>query len=514
MKRKRKGFAARLAAAALWALVALLVALAAGAMWAWAWLNGPEFRRLAERQIGGALGAETALQQPGWQGLSRVRAGGLIATGYDGAPVARIELGPAEAVLEPGRLAQRVLAIRSVEIEWARVVIGQPGRKGPARPRHEEAPSGIAALLAYAAAPRTVSLGPVRAARADLEWPSPIGPGSLRGTRAEARRSGGAWIVDAEGGRLKPSLLLPEFALARATARIEPGRVAIGNSELAAPGSAAGRVRVSGQIVPSLELAMAFERFDLTSLLPPERHAALAGALEGSVTLRGSAAAGEVRLAGGRLRGGAPMESAARFTGRPEYADLPLSTASASFQSSSGAGQVDVSRLVVESAGLLAVEGSFTTGGGRIDGLFELGLPPDVLRRLPGSATAVFTREERGYRWTQIRVAGPIDSPENDLVGRLIAAPINAAFKGIGNVVGRTFETGGKLVTESAGRVIETGKAAGGAAASGAGAVLEGAGTVVGGGIKLLGGGAERALGLLPFGKREPAEGGKADSGQ
>lgn len=486
--------------ALLGAVAAALCGAAAGAAWGWAWLHGPGFRGLAERGLGRALRAEAAMQPVSWAGLGRARTGGVVVRGKPGAAVALAEAGETVAELNPGALFGREVEITGIRIASARVVIAPPGGAAAGEPAEDGAPPrGIGAVLAGLFAPRSLSLGPIRVERADIEWPTPLGAGGLRGGAVVARQSGAQWLVEARGGRLRAAPALPELELVGGVVRIGGGVVEIEECELAAPGSA-GRLRVAGRIAPETDLSLVFEGLELAALLPPGAGSPLSGGLEGVVTLRGGAAEGALRLAGGRLRGGAAMEKAARFTGRPEYTDMPLSVAEAEFRSGPGGGRVEVARMAVESAGLLAVEGGFETDTRRIEGVFELGLPPEVLRRLPGSATAVFTREERGYRWTRVRVAGPLDAPGNDLAGRLIAAPLNAAFKGVGNVVGRTFDAGGRLVAEGAGRAAETGRAAARTVADGAGTVIEGAGGVVGGGVKLIGEGAGRVLDVLPFG--------------
>ncbi len=494
MRGKQRGLAARVFVSV---IAAGIIALVGGAIWGWSYLNGADFRKLLEYGIGHVFRAETSILPVEWRGLGLIHTEGLIANGYAEASVEKIEFKSVDASFSPGQLTRRILDVRAVNVESAQIVIGSPQRRAPTSAGVENSSAGLLTLIGKVVAPRKFSLGAIHLAKADIKWPGPFGPGSLTGSKITARQLGREWIIDAQGGLLKPSLILPKFAMVQGTIRIEKGQLAVENVELSTRSTEDGEIRVSGKILPIPELALKLKGFDFTSSLHPGVQPILTGAVEGEVKLNGGTATGEIRLSGGRLRGGAPMEKVARLTGRPEYADFRLSKATAAFKSGGDPWQVEVQKLVLESDGLLAVEGFFTTDGGRIDGLFELGLPSDVLRRFPGAASAVFSREDRGYRWTQVRVAGPLNSPENDLVGRLMTAPLNAAFKGIGTVMTRTLETSEKIISEGASQVVETGKAVGEVVTTGAESLIDNAGNLLGGGIKLLGEGAHRTLDVL-----------------
>ena len=77
---------------------------------------------------------------------------------------------------------------------------------------------------------------------------------------------------------------------------------------------------------------------------------------------------------------------------------------------------------MLESEGLMRVEGACTIVNGQIDGVFQIGVTAASLQWLPGSQSRVFTIAHDGYFWTPLRLTGPIAHPNEDLTNRLIAA--------------------------------------------------------------------------------------------
>ena len=60
--------------------------------------------------------------------------------------------------------------------------------------------------------------------------------------------------------------------------------------------------------------------------------------------------------------------------------------------------------------------------GENLDGQLNIGLPAEVLAKLPSAASDVFTTNERGMRWAQVRITGTTEKPKEDLSGRLMGA--------------------------------------------------------------------------------------------
>jgi hypothetical protein len=77
---------------------------------------------------------------------------------------------------------------------------------------------------------------------------------------------------------------------------------------------------------------------------------------------------------------------------------------------------------VIASDGAIRAEGKITIDGENLDGQLNIGLPPEVLAKLPSAASDVFTIDERGMRWAPMRITGTTDKPKEDLSGKLMSA--------------------------------------------------------------------------------------------
>jgi hypothetical protein len=131
-----------------------------------------------------------------------------------------------------------------------------------------------------------------------------------------------------------------------------------------------------------------------------------------------------------------------------------------------------VSNMVLQSNGLLRVEGGFTTDTVQMKGVFEVGVTADSLRWIPGSQSHVFTETRPGSPglvWTTVHVSGPIDRPQEDLSNRLLAALgksllldtplgiVDGAVDTGAGVGGKVLENGVDILGEAPRKAVETG---------------------------------------------------------
>jgi hypothetical protein len=149
---------------------------------------------------------------------------------------------------------------------------------------------------------------------------------------------------------------------------------------------------------------------------------------------------GKLHMESGHLEALPVLEQIALFTRMQQFRRVALSKASAQFRQSSG--ELAVTDFVAESDGLLRMEGAFTVIRGMISGDFQVGVTPAALQWLPGSQERVFTVARGGYLWTPLRLAGPVEKPQEDLSPRLIAAAKGAVLQGVENTVRDSINTG------------------------------------------------------------------------
>ncbi|MBK8095419.1 MAG: hypothetical protein IPK32_26485 [Verrucomicrobiaceae bacterium] len=81
----------------------------------------------------------------------------------------------------------------------------------------------------------------------------------------------------------------------------------------------------------------------------------------------------------------------------------------------------------MQSNGLLRIEGSLTLlPGDQIAGDFMVGVTSEALRWIPGAESRIFIETHPsgppGLHWTRVKIAGSVQSPQEDLSARLIGA--------------------------------------------------------------------------------------------
>ena len=164
----------------------------------------------------------------------------------------------------------------------------------------------------------------------------------------------------------------------------------------------------------------------LEPLLPPDWRARLSGKLSGAAKIHAPFSDGPVHVEGsislgeGQVEALPMLDQIATFTRTERFRRMALSKASLTFTRD---GRLTSARdVVIESEGLMRIEGEFTVTDDQIDGVFQIGVTASSLQWLPGSQARVFTIAHNGYFWTPLRVTGPVAHPREDLTARLVAA--------------------------------------------------------------------------------------------
>jgi hypothetical protein len=81
--------------------------------------------------------------------------------------------------------------------------------------------------------------------------------------------------------------------------------------------------------------------------------------------------------------------------------------------------KIDVNDISIEERGKFRIEGELLIDQRRLRGTIRLGLTREYLDWLP-NPEEVFNRKQGGYLWTNVRLFGTLDDPEQDLSPRII----------------------------------------------------------------------------------------------
>jgi hypothetical protein len=281
------------------------------------------------------------------------------------------------------------------------------------------------------------------------------GPWRLAGSRLRL----GAWqqgessiLATVEEGILETPVKLPtqvhpmKFNLTRATARMSRDDLHLTHATLTWMGES--EITASGHVRPrqkSWEISTHFAGVPLKEVVSDDWKLRLTGLVEGDLDIVGKAGAepavkGTARLKDAALTAVPLLGRLASYTNVERFKSLVLDIATTRV---SGAGQSrKFEDIVIQSNGLLRVEGRLDIQGGRLDGQFMLGVTPETLTWIPGARQHVFTSSHpgaaAGMLWAPLRITGTIDRPEEDLTARLIGgagkALLNAPAEAAGAV--------------------------------------------------------------------------------
>ncbi|MEO5719689.1 MAG: hypothetical protein ABIR29_14110 [Chthoniobacterales bacterium] len=411
---------------AVWVLFLLFVLLAAGALFArvgagW-YLGSERFRHQITRAVEEELKAKGSFQ-PLHFNDGTFYSDGFSAQGQGRAFFSDLRADQIRAVVNwRGLLDHRweidELNIQNLEIRFA-------GR-APA----EATPGASAAkpLPPKPSSPWKLDLRQAEIAQSSWHWgKTPETTGSLTKSAFTLTPSNGSWLVEAQSGTLNQSGW-PALTIESAKLRYTGASLFVTESALRAGD---GRINVDGEIEfdRAADLQVRLDKVDFSPFLPPDWRLRLHGKIAGTAKIHAPLPEGALRVEGdlqlvdGHLEALPVLDQIATFTRTDRFRRVALTRGSLTFTNESD--RTVVTNLVLESEGLMRVEGGCTIAQNKINGVFQIGVTSASLQWLPGSQARVFTVAHDGYFWTPVRVSGPIDHPHEDLTKRLIAAAAN-----------------------------------------------------------------------------------------
>jgi hypothetical protein len=433
MSRRRSGL--RVALVALGALAVLVAVFAVGtSAWVGGYLRGGEFRRLVSEHTGAALRAEAVYEPLRWSG-SNVYSDALRARGLPGSPIADLDASQVRAVMDWRAVLRGRWRVESVDVLDLKATLRTPEKAQPTPPT-PVGPPAAPGILGHRFSP-----GPIRAQRASIiheDLRASLDGFSLTIDPMESSTefSGRGGVFTLAG---YPAIDMDEFR-----ARLSKGVVYLTGAEGRI--GEGGKIEASGQTGESPELRIAWSGVDVRRLVPNAWERRLVGAFSGEAFVREGQTTGTFLLSEGRIEDVPLLDKIAAFTASPQFRRMPLQEVSGQFSCVDGGW--DFTGLVIESKGLLRARGTLRIAAdGAIDGRFRLGVGPQVLQWIPGSRERVFTANESGYVWTDLRLGGTLENPVEDLSERLTAA-----------AAGEVIDRGSRAITDPAGTVREGAK--------------------------------------------------------
>ena len=439
------------------ALLLLVSALFCGRWWLENYLRSDGFRRFLDGRISQAIRADAQLQPLQWQDAS-VYSGGLDAQGRTGSPLGALTAEQIHADLNLRALWHHVWRVDTITCQRVQATLPPSAavdRSTPPAPAASSASDGAGALGAWL--PNRVEIGEVRVTDFSLAWPGHDGGagGGFEHTQVTARpgEDEHTWIVLGEGGQLAQAGL-PAMTLEQARLKTTPNAIFV--NQITGQVEGGGRVELSGRQelngTRALDLMVNLDRVPIQRFLPADWRARLQGLASGQMHITGSGgdqnswrARGHVDLHDGHLEALPVLDQLALFTTTASFRQAALQAGGADFDWTPQ--RLTVTNLVLESSGLLRMEGGFTVQSGQIDGQFQIGVARSALRWLATTGDLVFTEPEHGgYVWTSLHLTGPANSPHEDLTPRLAGAVEKAAVDKARKSTDAVIDTAGSLL--------------------------------------------------------------------
>jgi hypothetical protein len=458
----------------LWSALIVIVALLGASFYGYTWiqnyLRSDAFRAQIATQIGRAAKAEAEVEALTWSGpdvhVNQVTLTPKAAQGWK-----NIAASGLQATLDFGAARDGVWHVTLLSTDTVQMAMRSEAEIPKNLPIEfaEQAPSVIPQWLRGWIPSRT-QIDEVQVQTFDLLPPAGTPGVAATGITVSGKPANdtGAWQLRGQGGKLALPGLREPLRLISLNARLDDKAMVfhdavgrwLGDSEINARGD------LPFDKAKAWDFNGSIAGLDLRHLLSAEWSSRLSGMMEGDFRAGPAVVKGNVRCKNGIVQNMPVLNQVATFTHVERFRRIVLDVASADVERSADA--IKVSKLNLQSAGLIRVEGGFVIQGGQINGDLLVGVAPDALTWIPGSQGHVFTdrRDDApGYVWTTVHISGPAEAPREDLTNRVLVAmglaPLDVAEKGVeilSGLAGGTGGTGTKGTTEAAKGVIDAGK--------------------------------------------------------
>jgi hypothetical protein len=477
---KRKNWFLRLIMILLGAgLLGIVAGYLALTSWMQNYLRSDACREMLARQIGDATRARCEIEPVSWSGANAYSPK-LSLQSEGAAGWKRLEADGLQAALDWSGVRRGVWLVPTINLDS--LTVTSADATGSAAPRILPATSSSDAKAAAVEPgwsswlklwlPQRTEIGEIDVRRFDLE---PAAPGSgvaLAAIHLKAQPSGdeGAWRITGADGSVRIPGLGELFRLDRASARFDSRALVLNE--------AAARWRGDSEVTARGEVPFAGGRgwifsgrlsgLDLQHVVADAWKPKVGGVVEGDYEVANRpgpaiSTKGKLRIKSGVVQALPLLDRVADYTHTARFRRIVLDEAAGDV-ALEGA-RTRVTNLVLQSNGLIRVEGELLIDGRLLSGDLLVGVSPETLRWMPGAQNHVFTDANTGkvsgFVWTRVVVSGTLDSPKENLSNRLLSAmgqavlldaPMEVLGTGL-DVIGK----GGAAVPGGQ-EVIETGK--------------------------------------------------------
>lgn len=412
-------------------LILLLVALLVVKSSVRSWLEGEGFRNWLTLRSASLLQSEVELVGLAWQNRE-VTATSFRAKGFEEAGFAQLDLLGVRAKPE-GVVDQRIqipeITLQSLDLRFGKDRLPQPMASPKAEantpaPNQDKVPGWLAQFL-----PTGVQVDEINVASANILVEGAKGEGvfALKGleTTIQPDFSTQLWEFGARGGQMllpgQPALEVDDLALRWKGSELFVDRCGLGIF-------ARGRIEGSGEIrfdeAGLFDLELEISSIDIKDLVEGAWRDRLQGTISGPIKITGPPGdlryEGTLEVADAMVQSMGLLDQLARYTKAEQFKHLPLQTSRVDFIKQGS--RLELRNLVLQSDGLMRIEGNIDLDGETIIGHLQAGVTPGTLRWIPGAEQKVFTEDRDGFRWSPLELSGTIQDPKENLSSALLLA--------------------------------------------------------------------------------------------
>jgi hypothetical protein len=394
------------------------------------YLHGDSFRRLLSERASKALGTEGEFDAFRWDGLA-LESASFTANGSG--PLRALQMDGLRTEIGLGGLKNGVWEITGSKVHRLETTLDFTQAKSEPTATKAEFPSSTTAPNTSAPAPnrgwlpREVKFDGLQIADATINakfGDKQLIASQLRADLKSFGRQGHA--VDLSGGTLElVGKNFPPANIDRIRLKHQDDRLFLDQVELSAWDNA--RLEASGELDGKSDrhaIDGSISGVKCSDVLSGDWVKRLSGELETTFSYNNhtgpTLASGKLVLKNGNLTAFPALNALATFSNTQRFRSLAFNDARSDWQWQDD--RLTLDNLVIASDGAIRAEGKISINGENLDGQLNIGLPPEVLAKLPGAASDVFTIDERGMRWAPVRITGTTHKPKEDLSGRLISA--------------------------------------------------------------------------------------------
>jgi hypothetical protein len=248
---------------------------------------------------------------------------------------------------------------------------------------------------------------------------------------AQPAKGESAWLLRGDGGTVRLPGVAEAFKISSATARVDGKTLSLNDSILRWTGDS--EVTARGDVFfekgKGWNYLGRFSNLDTRHILSEAWRGKASGVLEGDYTAASQTDApaffkSKMRVNGGIVQNLPVLDRIADFTRTERFRRVVLDEATGDVERQGDI--TKITKLVLQSNGLMRIEGDLQIQGRAMNGTFLVGVSPETLRWIPGAQGHVFTEQNAigppGFVWATVHLSGALDDPKEDLSNRLLAA--------------------------------------------------------------------------------------------